>query len=351
MTERICAPSRRSPRAPLLAAVVCATVATGAAGCDRLTVSNVTGARVLLTISGPPEQLRTVDGEHLELWAREADGSILRLLSGRAAGICETDRSCLTKNGYAKTLHGYAMVPAVSLAEPCMIDEQGYLLYEPGARLYVADEEAKLTDADRQKRAEAVLARIRAITDRAASPMVAFVSYGDVAGKRPQFDLQDKPCGSCSGHGDYACVDGLCKARPEVRKSQCLEFFRQNPFAYVGNPLQLTAPRNGVFFGTADYTSFQPPQVIGGMNLQSAFGLRNLRELWVTQTKARLDALEIQEVDCKAKPDKCRGRVVLQGSVEGDDRGIFHVDLRSPLPGVSGHASVYTRLDTDPVLF
>ena len=371
---------RRDLRVRHLALCVVGGLGCLGAGCDRLMVSDFRGARVLLTISGPSDVLRSPPDEHLELWARDGD-KVVRLLSGRASASdatagCNGDE-CLNKNGYARSLYALAILPSVDFTQACMIDKQGRLAWADDAQLYPDEEEARQSPADRANRARAVKDRIRV-----ANGILAVVSYGEQA----KDDLDGEPCMRCANNMLYACLgvcrlrrnlllesertacgkdsacpDGylcspdengapLCFATPERRKNECdSRDSRTNRHFYAGNPMQLTAPPYGIFAGTVDYASTS--QVIGGFQVVSNYQLQDLRELWITQTRARVDAVDVNEVDCRAKPASCRGRVILSGVAGQDERGVYHIDLTSTLPDVAGHASVVTRLDQDPVQF
>lgn len=376
--------TRRVDRATAYALAGAVVALLGAGACDRLIVNDFRGARIQLTLSGPTQTLRTPPGEHLEVWARDGD-KVVRLLSGRAsAGTAAegcTGDQCLNKNGFAKTLHAYALVPAVDFGQACMIDEGGRLVWSNEARLYPEEEERSVTAEARVTRARAVKDRIRI-----ASSILSVVSYGELP--KVAAELERQPCARCVNMDTYLCQDGQCR----LRKNLLLEYERTpcdkagmcpNGYActddengvgvclavadrrkiecdgrasatsyyfYAGNPLQLTAPRYGNFLGTIDYVS--SVQLLGGFQIVANYSLRDLRELWVTQTAARVDTLDINEVDCRSKPDTCRGRVILSGTVVGrSERGVFYLNLTSPVPGVAGSASVLTRLDEDPVQF
>jgi hypothetical protein len=310
--------------------------ALAAGGCEHFAVNPFAGSKIQLTMTGADP---TPPGHHLELWARNGDQDIVRLLAGSAPDSCLNNaNACTNSAGYSPTLSGYAIVSAVDIGDPCMIDGTGNLLWSP-------DAQSGATDADRLLQAQAVEKRIHELTDLQPKPLLALVSYDDGAAQRP-VRAPDQP--SCTKLGKPCIPDD---ATAPTRLGACLAFWSQSPFAYTGSPLQLTRPVHGTLFGMLDFASITPAQTLGGIQVISDFALRDLRELWFTEPTAKVATLDPDQIDCKAAPDTCRGALFLQGNAGPAQNGIFRFDLSSPQGTVSGTASVLTRLDEDPVQF
>jgi hypothetical protein len=294
--------------------------------CDRFNVVPFAGAKIQLTIAGARV---TPAGQHLELWARDGDETLVRVVAGSA-----TDGQ-VDPQGIAPTRQGvYVIRQAVDIADPCMIDGAGHLLWQPDAQPGCgASPPAGCDDAsEKMLQAKAVETRIHQLTDLPSSPLLALVSYDDAAAQPPTV---------------------AATASAADRLFACQTWWLSSPFAYDGNPLDLTAPVHGTEFGMLDFTAVAPlpTQVLGGMQVITDFALHDLRELWFTQPQATVNALDPDQIDCAAHPTTCRGPILLQGPAGTSDRGIFRFPLASPLPTVSGTAAVYTALDQDPVMF
>jgi hypothetical protein len=308
---------------------LCLALATAA--CDHFVVSDFAGSRLVLTIHGASA---TPAGQHLELWARTDDGLGNDLVT-RLLFEVPPDLS-IGQTGYSAQASAYTIAQTVDINDPCMIDDNGNLLWKPEAQTG--------SDADKMHQAMSVEQRIHQLTDLPASPLLALVSYDDAAAsERPQ---QKDPNGA-----HYIAPD----ADAPTRLDRCKNVFwaRSPHYAYTGNPNQLTAPVHGQLFGMLDFQNVapQPPQIVGGINIETRFGLHDLREIWFTQTPATVEMVDPKELDCAAHPQSCRGTLLLQGDAGTPNKGIYHFELSSPLTGVSGSAAVYTRLDEDSVQF
>ena len=312
--------------------VVCLVVA--AVGCDHFAASDFSGSRVQLTVSGAGP---TPAGSHLELWARDGAHDIVRLLAGSAPDHCDDGAATCT---FWPTLSAYTIVGAVDLGDPCMIDDAGNLLWSPAAQ-------PGPSDGDKALQAKAVEKRVHELTDLQPRPLLAMASFDDAAAAHP---VRAPDRAGCDELKPRACIPD--DATAATRLSQCLAFWQASPFAYTGNPLQLTRPVHGTLFGMLDFTSLTPAQTLGGIQVVSDFALHDLRELWLTQTTATVAALDADQLDCATSPGTCRGALFLQGDAGSPQNGIFRFDLSSPPPStVTGTASVLTRLDEDPVQF
>ena len=89
-------------------------------GCDALTVHPFAGSVLALTIRQDATTGPSAAGHHLELWARDASNDILRV-------------QLFYDSADYKTTFGVAVRQAISLDDPCMIDDQGNLLVTPAA--------------------------------------------------------------------------------------------------------------------------------------------------------------------------------------------------------------------------
>src|SRR5689334_1024230 len=105
---------------PPLRALALLGACLAAAGCDRFNVVPFAGAKIQMNVAGAKA---TPAGQHLELWARDGDEQLLRVVTGSA-----TDDQ-VDPQGIAPTRQGvYVIKQAVDLADPCMIDQAGHLL-------------------------------------------------------------------------------------------------------------------------------------------------------------------------------------------------------------------------------
>jgi hypothetical protein len=311
---------------PPFRALALLAVSLLAGACDRFNVVPFAGAKIQLTIAGAH---LTPAGQHLELWARDGDEDIVRVVAGSAQD------TQVDPQGIAPTRQGvYIIRQAVDLADPCMIDGAGQLLWQPDAQPGCGPNPPSGCDDATQKmlQAKAVEMRVHELTDLPATPLLALVSYDDAAGQPPMV---------------------AAGASAAERLTACQTWWISSPFAYDGNPLDLTAPVHGTAFGMLDFTAVAPlpTQVLGGIQVITDFALRDLRELWLTQPQATVMALDPDQIDCAGHPTTCRGPLLLQGPAGANDRGIFRFPLASPDPTVSGTAAVYTALDQDPVMF
>jgi hypothetical protein len=293
-------------------------------GCDRLTVNNFTGSRVQMTIAGAKA---TPPGSHLELWARDGDEDVVRLVvdpqnMANPSNTTPSGIDCPTVNGVVICqTTAYSIVQAVDKNDPCLIDSDGHLL---------TDASAWGGDANK---ALAVSMRIDELTIQQANPLFAMVGWDDNSATPPVIDPM---------------------ADATTRKDACNAWWANSPYAaYTGNPIQLTAPIHGQLYGMLDFQSVSPApsQILGGIEITSNFSLRDIRELFLTVATAKFQDLDPAETDCKANPTKCRGSLFLQGNTEPPQNGIFHATLTSPTGGASGTAAIETRLDEDPVQF
>ena len=313
--------------------------AVAAAGCDYFRAYPFSGSYIQLTVSGARP---TAAGHHLELWARDGQSSIIRLLATPPdvvlGGNGQTQDSETSPQGLAPGQVAYQIVQAVDGNDPCMIDAQGNLLTSPDA---IRPDE---TEPQGDLGAKSVLQRIDQLTNEGAV-LFALVGYDDNTPNKPVLD----PMATTPAMRLMAC-NGYWTAQANQAKN----LPAASPgAAYTGNPLQLTAPVHGELFGMLNFQAVPPApsQILGGIQVVSNFALHDLREIWLTDTAATVSALDPTVTDCTGKGSAtCRGDVILQGNAGAPDNGVFRMELTSPSgASVSGSAAVYTRLDEDPV--
>jgi hypothetical protein len=328
------------------------------AACDHFQVNDFAGSKIVLSIaSGTP----TAMGHHVELWARRSDGDVARLLfTDPNAPIAATD---INTSGFAAGLSAYVIVQAVDIADACMIDGSGNLLWQPAAQVGCGAKPAAGGDDTMQRmlQAASVETRIHQLTDKAATPLYALASWDDDAVHHPARAVDQKSCDAlvAAAAARGIAIDCINDDAPDAaphRLSACDGLSR---WSYVGNPLDLTAPLHGIAFGMLDFLAVapNPSQVLGGIQIISYYALDNLAELWFSDTDAQVANLDPNVTDCSTGPDggmgqsKCRGTVLLDGRASAPDRGIYRFPLSAPAGGASGSAAVYTQLDQDPVSF
>ena len=132
-----------------------------------------------------------------------------------------------------------------------------------------------------------------------------------------------------------------------------------DPDFYIGNLVQLTAPRNGQFYGLVDTLDPTAGVQLGGIAAQVPFALDQATEIFVTVEDHSVGSPDAS-IGNRVDPER-RGAVVLGGLVRtgGADsgRGLLTADLAAPanitigglVPG--GHVSIYVNLDADNVQF
>ena len=347
-------------RAAMLLALA---VAGACAGCDHFRVESFHGSKVLLTLSGARP---TAPGRHVELWAGESRGPgderFVRLqVSGRrfdgspcAKGeVCPDSAYVITQAvGYSGSMLGGDF----QLTDGCMIDALGNLQWSPEAQPDLPPPACNCQPAGVMPRSQAsepdlshsagpqgepgvkaVMRRIHQITDGTPSPLLVLASWDDGSAKRRPGVIDDKV------------------ANPRDRLQQCCDYWCDSPFAYSGNVFQTTAPVHGSMYGTLEFQSVTPAQLLGGISLSVDYALDDVVQLWLTDTGATIAGLDPQQYDCVGHADTCRGAVLVDGKpskVESGGRGVRHFDLVSPTPGgPSGTAVVQFRLDEDPQPF
>jgi hypothetical protein len=133
-----------------------------------------------------------------------------------------------------------------------------------------------------------------------------------------------------------------------------------DPNFYIGNIIQLSAPRSGQFYGLVDMLDPNAGLPLGGVSVLAPYGLSQATEIFITVEDHSVGAPDPNignRVDAKN-----RGPVVIVGKTDSGDtgagRGVMTANLIAPqnvsFPGMAvpgGHVSVYLNLDDDPVQF
>jgi hypothetical protein len=370
-------------------------LASLACGCDRLGVKDFGGAKILMSISGATT---TPAGSHLELWVRDAvsdssaDQSIIRVLG--ADGRHPDTTPCAS--GVYCPRAAYKIVPAIDLNDGCMIDTAGHFLWAPDAQAGASDKERNLASDAVLKRICQLVGGVPGTNDivvretkgrpecpaagcsckdlgaySGLAPLFGMVSWDDASAQRPTLadtEMLDAAARlrACSdsledGSPNPACFNKAKDGSPDVG-SPILDapgcFWAKAPFAYTGSPLQTTHPVHGVLYGVADFVSMTtatnpaPPQILGGIHIDTDWALLHAREMWFTQTTATLAALDPSNTDCTGSAATCRGTVVLDlVEVPGGTGTIAFAQGPSMGGGLSGAASIQIALDQTPEQF
>jgi hypothetical protein len=133
----------------------------------------------------------------------------------------------------------------------------------------------------------------------------------------------------------------------------------RDPNFYIGNIVQLSAPRTGILYGLVDTQDPDGKLFLGGIDVVVQYGLSQASELYVTIEDRSVGSPD-KTIGNQVDPHN-RGPIMLVGRTDSGDpssgRGLLTANLIAPLnisfalgsPG--GHVSVYTNLDDDPVQF
>jgi hypothetical protein len=270
-------------------------------GCD---ISTRTFAGTVMQMSLNAD--RTAPGEHLEFWARTRHDDVVRL-------------STLYGDVEAQ---GFVIRPAISMGDPCMIDERGHLLTTAAAYQTVV---VNGVEQNPEEQAAQVRTRISQLTStntcddapvrhcgRQASDMLGVLSYTASSPPMMPFDT------------------------PSDERLQRCQAYWQDPLAYTPNPALLIAPLHGPLWGYVSYVTTNPPSGFDSLRLDIPLDLRGLRELFVTVEDSSVDPL-------------ARGPIFLRGTPSPGGRGVVNVNMVGP--SASGHASLHVDLDHDQVHF
>jgi hypothetical protein len=278
-------------------------------GCDALGVHPYAGSIIQLSVANAPV---TPAGQHLELWARNANNDIIRI------------EPFVDLTNYV-TAQGMMIRPAISLKDPCMTDGHGHLL--TSATAYPSSVTIAGVTQTPPEQAQQVIDRINQLAPAVGNVLLAVVPY----------DPTPPP----------TIPDGTS---PEDRQTLCDNFMfttdpdkKSIPTRYVANPKQITAPINGTVYGFIAFTTISPPTNYDGFRLDTAVNLKGVQELFFT-----LETVEPKDVD-----PLHRGKLFLTSELTQGGRDVVHFELRHADPNdlASGSAAVLFNLDEDPVQF
>jgi hypothetical protein len=264
-------------------------------GCDALTVHPFAGSVLALTIRQDATTGPSAAGHHLELWARDASNDILRV-------------QLFYDSADYMTTFGVAVRQAISLDDPCVIDEHGNLLVSPAAYPSTVDVGGVLQTPDEQ--AQSIRNRIAQLTAPPSgiepTNLLALVPY----------DPTPLP---------VVAAD----AAPGERLAACHAYWAASALTYTPNPLQVTSPIHGTVYGFLSYVTGTPPTDYDGLRFDSPIDLSGIVELFFTDEPDAVDPAH-------------RGPLYLASTPTPGGNGVLHFDLNGP--HASGTATVITGL-------
>jgi hypothetical protein len=269
-------------------------------GCDALSVHPFAGTVMEFTMANAPV---TPPGQHLELWARDRYNDIIRV------------------DGYydeAKGLSspGFMIRQAISLQDPCVIDDTGNRLTSPAA--YPTTITQNGVQQTPQEQAAQIVDRINQLQkDVQGNPLLAVLPY------------------------DPNLPPSLPDATPaDMRLAACQAYTSQSALTYVANPLLLTAPKHGSIYGFVRFVSVAPPQNFNAFRVDTPVNLKGVQEVFFTVEGGTVDPHH-------------RGPLYLYSTATQGGRGVIHFNLihADPNSTVSGAVALYVDLNDDPVQF
>jgi hypothetical protein len=281
-------------------------------GCDQLSVHSFAGATLQFTLSAPAI---TPAGQHLEVWARNANNDIIRI------------EPFYDQNAYLTT-PGLIIRTAISPDDPCMTDDKGNLLTSADA--YPGPVKFGSVTQSPAQQAQQIQQRIAQLNPMGMPALKAVLPWDHVCSdpKDPKSCVTNTP----------AMVP--MNPTPEQRKAAC-DVYRGSDLAYVPNPLQITAPLHGAVYGFTDFLTMTPPTNYNGFRLDTKVSLKGLQEIFFTIEGDTVDATMRGPLYLVSK--RVPGGVdVLQFQLSEDPTNPS---------GASGAVAVYTDLDQDPVQF
>jgi hypothetical protein len=328
-----------------------------AAGCN-LTVHPFAGTVIEMTLDNVPV---STPGTHLELWARNGTNDL-----DRVGGIFDVVDPQTQQTTRLFPI-GYVVRPAITMDDPCMINDAGELLVTAAAYEDATIAGVFQTANEQAASARAHIAELTSESDCDGSDPASWPpgtnglhpaggyhcgsqpgATGDILGLIA-YELVDEhggvtatppPLVTCETHGNAAgCISFHADA--QTRLAACRAYWA-NPLAYTPGALQLTAPSHGVLWGVISYvsvpspSSFTPPGTFSAIRIDSPVGLSGIQELWITtEPKDAVDPLH-------------RGPVLVTGKPTDGGIDAVHIDLQSP-PGAkvqaAGSAALLFNLD------
>jgi hypothetical protein len=287
-----------------------ALAALSLAGCD-ISVKTFAGTVILMTLQ--TSEL-TAPGQHLELWARDQYGDIIRI------------------SPLATDVPGMRIVRAVSMGDPCMIDPNGNLLTTTAA--YPTAVSYGGVKQSPEQQAAIIRNRIAQVT--------ATDNCDDQqhCGTQQPCHYPNCPASSAAFPGDALVMVPEDETpfnlgpnpSPMDRLTACGAYWN-SPQAYTPNPSQLTTAAHGTVYGFLTYTTQVPVQSYDLIRLDTRVNLRGIQELFFT--------IESSTVD----PNN-RGPLYIQGIPgPGGGNDVLKFSLHGVSTKVSGTAALYVNLD------
>jgi hypothetical protein len=299
-------------------------------GCD-ISAKPFAGTIVQLVLEGVAPSM---PGQHLELWARNANDDIIRINGTYFFEDTVGKRPPATLNP-----PGLMIRNAIDMSDPCIIDNAGNLLITAAA--YPKDTVVAGIKQTPEEQAAQVRARIQQLTSpsNCAYPMAPLLTHCGVQGAGNAlavlpFDPTTRPT-----------VD--FNAPAAERLAACRDYWLASPLSYTPNPYQLTAPIHGTLWGMMPYVTTTPVSGFEGLRLDTPVNLKGIRELFLTLES--FDADDMQNNRPDGVDPLNRGPVILQGFPNRGGNYVIHFALTGS--GGSGEAALYVDLDSDPVQF
>jgi hypothetical protein len=298
-------------------------------GCN-LEVKPFAGSVLAMTLAGATP---SPSGRHLELWVRDGYDDIVRL-----DALATVEGAGASSAAQRLTPFGIVIRPALTMNDPCMIDDAGNLLVTAAAYPTSVVVGGVMQSPEEQ-----------AQTERWMASALSSTSSCDGSGLDPRYHCGRQPA-NLLGIFPYELVDlasGQVLATaptppvmpfdtpPADRLAACRDYW-QNPLAYTPNARQLTAPAHGAMFGVVTFTSAAPTVAYDQIRIDSPTHFGEVRELFLTD--------EGDSVDPHA-----RGPVYLGGRAGAGGRAAYHMDLVAPDgANVAGSATFFTDFDQAP---
>ena len=180
-------------------------------------------------------------GEHLELWARDPYDDILRI-------------DPFYHESAHQSAYGLMIRQAISLDDPCIIDDAGHLLTDASA--YPTTVTTAGVSQTPAEQALAVVQRIVQLAPAQQPPLLAVLPWDTT----PPPSLPPD-------------------ATPAERLAACTAYEDASDRAYVANPLQITAPAHGAVFGFIRFISTEPAENYDGFRLDTPVRLQGVQEI------------------------------------------------------------------------
>lgn len=309
-----------------LAALVALT-----AGCS-LEVQPYAGSVLAMTLAGAGV---SAPGRHLEIWVRDGNDDIVRMDS--------TFNYSPTGDGQHTTRldpFGIVIRPALSMDDPCIIDDKGNLLVTAAAYPSTVLVGGVMQTPEDQ-----------AQTERWLLASLCNTSSCDGSGGDPAYHCGHQPS-TLLGIFPYELLDAsgqiVATAPPSPpsvpfdapaadRLAACKAYWAASPLAYTPNARQVTAPPHGAIYGVVTFTSAAPSVAYDQIRIDSPTHLDEVRELFLTDEADAVDPLN-------------RGPVFLGGLAGPGGRAVYHMDLVAPSADstASGTAALYTDFNVAP---